>query len=486
MTRTPSYLFSFLTIGLLVGLIALNSLVIGVDIASGSNNVIILMASAIVIGFGIFRYKVSWQKIEKWIIHQVSEVVTSLVIVLLIGGISGTWMISGIVPMMTFYGVKLINPHFLLLSCTITCALVSLITGSSWTTVATIGLAFIGIGRTFGIPEGWVAGAIISGAYFGDKLSPLSDTTNLAAIIAGSDLITHVKYMLYTTLPSLTITCIVYLIANLNFIEISSIDMSATLNAIDTTFNITPWLLIVPAITIVLIYFKVPTIILLFIIMMLGALAAVIFQPEVCMHITGATAMDWKSVYSSVVQSISGSIKVPCDNPTFANFFISRGMQGMLPTVMLIICALVFGGTISTIGVLDKLSQGIQKMCKGLTGTIVALAFNGWLMNAVLFDQYLAIILNTKIFKKSFEKLQLKPEVLSRSIEDSTTVTSVLIPWNTCGLTQSAVLGVSTFAYFPFAVFCWISPLTTIIMVSLKIKLRQSPPEEISPTQPLP
>lgn len=256
--------------------------------------------------------------------------------------------------------------------------------------------------------------------------------------------------------------------------------MSATLNAIDTTFNITPWLLIVPALTIVLIYFKVPTIILLFIIMMLEAVAAVIFQPEVCMHITGATAMDWKSVYSSVVQSISGSIKVPCDNPTFANFFISRGMQGMLPTVMLIICAMVFGGTISTIGVLDKLSEAIQKLCKGLQGTMVAVALNGWLMNAVLFDQYLAVILNSKIFKKNFEKLRLKPEVLSRSVEDATTVTSVLIPWNTCGLTQSAVLGVSTMAYFPFAVFCWISPITTVVMVSMKIKLRQDPPEEIT------
>lgn len=474
MTRKPSYLFSFLTIALLVGLIAFNSLAVGVDVASGSNNVIILVASAIVVGFGIFRYKFTWKKIEGGIIHQVSEVVVSLVILLLIGGISGTWMISGIVPMMTYYGVKLINPHFLLVSCTITCALVSLITGSSWTTVATIGIAFIGIGRSFGIHEGWVAGAIISGAYFGDKISPLSDTTNLAAIIAGSDLMTHVKYMIYTTIPSLTITLIIYFIANLTFINVETLDMSETLIAIQSTFNITPWLLIVPAITIILIYFKVPTIMLLFIIMMLGAIAAVIFQPEVCMHITGSSTLDWKSVYSSVVQSISGKIQVPCTNPTFSSFFTSRGMEGMLPTVMLIVCAMVFGGTISTIGVLDKLSQGIQKMCRGLKGTIVATALSGWLLNAVLFDQYLAVILNTKIFKKNFEKLNLKPEVLSRSVEDSTTVTSVLVPWNTCGLTQSTVLGVSTFAYFPFAIFCWISPITTVVMVSLRIKLRQN------------
>ena len=479
MNRQPSYLFSFSTIALLVGLIAFNSLAVGVDVASRSNNVIILFASAIVIGFGIFRYKVSWKRIEKGITLQISEVVVSLVILLLIGGISGTWMISGIVPMMMYYGIELINPQFLLVSCTITCALVSLITGSSWTTVATIGLAFIGIGRAFGIHEGWIAGAIISGAYFGDKISPLSDTTNLASIIAGSDLMTHVKYMLHTTIPSLAITLIVYFIANLTLFKIDVMDMSTTLNVIQSTFNITPWLLIVPLITLVLIYFRVPTIMLLFIIMLLGAVAAVIFQPELCMQITGELFLGWRSIYGSVIQSISGGIQIPSVDPAFSSYFVSRGMEGMLPTISLIICAMVFGGAISTIGVLNKLSEGIQTLCKGLKGTIVALVLNGWLMNAALSDQYLAIILNTKIFKKNFEKLNLKPEVLSRSVEDSTTVTSVLVPWNSCAVAQSAVLGVSAFVYFPFAIFCWISAITTIVMVSFKIKLRYNTDESV-------
>jgi NhaC family Na+:H+ antiporter len=384
----------------------------------------------------------------------------------LVGSLSASWLISGIVPAMIYYGIQLINPLFFLPSAVIISAIISIATGSSWTTSATIGIALIAIGKALGIPAGIVAGAVISGAYFGDKLSPLSDTTNLAAAMAGAGLFSHIRYMLYTTIPSITITLIVFILISLS---IETGELSSTQNlllSIQDSFYITPWLFIVPLLVILLIVKKVSPLIALFTGTILGLVLAYFFQPS---FFTGTFFEN----YQYFLNSISSGVSIETSDQTLNDLFVSGGMEGMLGTIWLIICAMVFGGIMESIGALSKISSALLALGDSIFSLFASTLASCLTINLTASDQYLSIVVPGKMFSKAFDEKNLAPENLSRTLEDSGTVTSVLIPWNTCGAYQSGVLGVGVGEYFIYAVFNYVSPLMTLIFAAFKIKIKE-------------
>jgi Na+:H+ antiporter, NhaC family len=457
----------------LVGMLFYNVfMVYGDDALSGSNQFVLLLGAAVAAVVGTY-YKVSFTDM----IHEVGENIKStagaILILLMVGALAGTWLISGIIPTMIYYGLQLLNPTIFLAACVVICAIISIATGSSWTTSATVGIALIGIGNTLGINPGMTAGAVLSGAYFGDKLSPLSDTTNLAPAMAGTDLFTHIKYMTYTTVPTISITLIVFIILGLNINTSEIPDVSQQLTAISNAFNITPWLLAVPAIVILLIIKKVSPLVALLAGTLLGALAALIFQPQIITSIAGTEVIDFKSGYKGVMDAITIGASVETDSKELNDLFSSSGMAGMLNTIWLIICAMAFGGVMDAIGALSKISESLLRVAKSVFGLFASTVASCLALNIAASDQYLAIVVPGKMFKKAYEDKGLAPENLSRTLEDAGTVTSVLIPWNTCGAYQSGVLGVGVGEYFAFAIFNWLSPIMTLIFAAFNIKIRQ-------------
>lgn len=457
----------------LVGMLFYNVFVVyGDDALSGSNQFVLLLGAAVAALVGTY-YKVSFTNM----IHEVGENIKStagaILILLMVGALAGTWLISGIIPTMIYYGLQLLNPTIFLAACVVICAIISVATGSSWTTSATVGIALIGIGNTLGINPGMTAGAVLSGAYFGDKLSPLSDTTNLAPAMAGTDLFTHIKYMTYTTVPTISVTLIVFIILGLNINTAEIPDVSEQLTAISNTFNIKPWLLAVPAIVILLIIKKVSPLVALLTGTLLGGLAALIFQPQIITSIAGTDVIDFKSGYKGVMDAITVGASVETDSKELNDLFSSSGMAGMLNTIWLIICAMAFGGVMDAIGALSKISEVLLRVAKSVFGLFASTVASCLTLNIAASDQYLAIVVPGKMFKKAYEDKGLAPENLSRTLEDAGTVTSVLIPWNTCGAYQSGVLGVGVGEYFAFAIFNWLSPIMTLIFAAFNIKIRQ-------------
>jgi Na+:H+ antiporter, NhaC family len=355
----------------------------------------------------------------------------------------------------------------------IICSVISVATGSSWTTSATVGIALIGIAEALGISVGMTAGAILSGAYFGDKLSPLSDTTNLAPAMAGTDLFNHIRYMTLTTVPTITVTIIIFIIIGLN-LDVSGVtDTSTILNSINSSFNISPWLFLVPVIVIALIIKKVSPLIALLLGTLLGAAAALFFQPGIVAQIAGTENLDFISGYRGIMNAITVDTSVVTDNEDLNDLFSSGGMAGMLGTIWLIICAMVFGGIMEAIGALAKISEALLNMFHTTFGLFASTVFSCLTLNATASDQYLAIVVPGKMFAKAYRDKGLAPENLSRTLEDSGTVTSVLIPWNTCGAYHSQVLGVPVISYFAYAFFNYLSPFTTLLYAALNIKIRQ-------------
>jgi NhaC family Na+:H+ antiporter len=399
-------------------------------------------------------------------------------ILLLIGSLAGTWLLSGIVPALIYYGLQILNPTIFLFAACIVCAIVSIATGSSWSTVATIGIALLGIGKALGLEEGLIAGAIISGAYFGDKMSPLSDTTNLAPAVAGTDLFTHIKYMAYTTVPSISITLIIFLIIGLGIEETTQPDVAVILDSIDKSFNVSPWLFLVPAVVIGMIIKKIPAIPSLLTGSLLGGVFAVIFQPQAIMQIAGEGNSFAISAYIAVMKSLYGDISITTDNAIVNELLSSGGMYGMLGTIWLIICAMVFGGIMEVSGLLHKITASIISMVHSTGSLIASTAGTCIFFNLTASDQYLAIVVPGRMYAETFKDRGLAPENLSRTLEDSATVTSVLVPWNTCGATQSGVLGVATLAYAPYAFFCLLSPFMTILFGYLNIKIKKLDKQE--------
>ena len=474
--KRPSLFSAILPIFILVALLAANVHLFGEDSSYGSNQIALLLAAAVAGIVGI-RIGNSWDEIYDGIVESISSAMGAIIILLLIGALAGTWLMSGIVPAMIYYGLKVLSPEIFLLASCIICSVVSVATGSSWSTVATVGIALLGIGIALGIPEGWIAGSIISGAYFGDKMSPMSDTTNLAPAVAGTDLFTHIRHMVWTTVPSITISLIVFAIVGFqgsgDYNPARVIELT---NAMDATFNITPFLFLVPVGVILLIIKKMPAIPALLIGTLLGGLFALIYQPEVVAQIaraansgdalTNYAQQSYMALMASIMQETSISIPAGTVSPeteeALASLLSAKGMAGMLNTIWLIICALTFGGVMHACGLLKRITDALLSMVNSAASLVATTAGTCIFFNLTASDQYLAIVVPGKMYADAFKDYDLAPENLSRTLEDSGTVTSVLIPWNTCGVAQSGVLGVAVLAYAPFCIFNWISPLMTI------------------------
>ncbi|MEC9195672.1 MAG: Na+/H+ antiporter NhaC [Bacteroidota bacterium] len=456
----------------LVLLLTYNVTVFGDDALSGSNQFILLLGG-VVGGLVGLRNKVTYGQMLDRVGENIKSVTGPILILLLVGALAGTWLLSGIIPAMIDYGLQIANPRFFLPACVLISALVSLATGSSWSTSATIGIALIGIGKALDLPVGMVAGAVISGAYFGDKLSPLSDTTNLAPAMAGSELFTHIRYMLYTTLPSIVITLLLFIVLGWSFSSSGEVDTSLLRESIREKFYISPNLFLVPLVVIIMIVKKTPPLLALFVGTLLGGLFAVIFQPQLLMDLSESSVLNFKAIYKSIFNAITVNTQIETNDPLLNELFSSGGMQGMLGTVWLIICAMVFGGVMDAIGALQAISNAFLKWAKTTFQLVAGTAASSLTVNLTASDQYLAIVVPGKMFEQAYRDRKLAPENLSRTLEDAGTVTSVLVPWNTCGAYQSGVLGVGVAEYFIYAFFNWISPLMTLIYAYLKIRLKK-------------
>ena len=463
---------SLIPVVLLVVLLAYNVFVFGDDALSGSNQFILLIGGAIAAVVGFF-HQVSYDKMLAEVAENLKSTTGALLILLMVGALSGTWLVSGIIPAMIYYGLQILNPTIFLAACVIICAIISIATGSSWTTSATVGIALIGIGNALGIPMGMAAGAVLSGAYFGDKMSPLSDTTNLAPAMAGGDLFTHIRYMLLTTVPTLVVTLIVFVVLGLTIDTSGEADTQSILNSIDATFNISGWLFLVPLGVILMILKKTPPLMALLIGTLLGGVFALIFQPEIIAGLSGAKELSFENGYKGILNAITVSTEIATDNVALNDLFTSKGMSGMLGTIWLIVCAMVFGGIMDGIGALSKISETLLGMAKTTFGLFASTVASCLALNVTASDQYLAIVIPGKMFAKAYKDKGLAPENLSRTLEDSGTVTSVLIPWNTCGAYHSGVLGVGVADYFVYAIFNWLSPFMTLLFAAFQIKIAQ-------------
>ena len=430
-----------------------------------TNQYILIMGGIVAAVIGFFN-KVSFTTmiIEVW--ENWKSVFVPIMILFLVGALAGTWLISGIIPAMVYYGLQVLSPEIFLPASVIIAAIISIATGSSWTTSATVGIALVGIGSALGIPTGMIAGAVISGAYFGDKMSPLSDTTNLAPAMAGTDLFTHIKYMSLTTVPTILVTLIVFTILSGTIDTSGSADISNLLVSIDNTFYISLWLFLVPGIVIAMILMKTKPLIALGTGVVLAAVFAFIFQSDVL-----ATLSDSK--FEAIINSVLIDTNIETDNDKLSELFSSGGMNGMIWTILLITCAMVFGGVMDAIGALAKITKSLLSVATSVFGLFASTVVSCLGLNAIASDQYLALVIPGKMFKKAYEDKGLAPENLSRTLEDSGTVTSVLIPWNTCGAYQSSVLGVDVTDYFVYAIFNYLSPFTTLLFAALNIKIRQ-------------
>ena len=473
----PSAIVSLMPFIVLVAALSMVIYVFGADALSGASQVALIFSAGVTVVLAMILYKIPWKIFEEAILDNITSVGTSIVILLLIGAVAGSWMVSGVVPTLIHYGMKVIFPEiFLFASCVIS-ALIAVMTGSSWTTIATVGVALVGIGTAQGHEPGWIAGAIISGAYFGDKVSPLSDTTVLASSSAGTPLFTHIRFMMVTTVPSFIITLIIFLVVSLMHGEGSAMRAADFSNDLKHTFNISPWLLLVPVLTAVLIVRKVSAIATLFIAAVIAGVFALIFQP----HIIGAVAagvapdpsagLSFVDGFKGLMISYYGSTAIDTGNAVLNDLVATRGMAGMLNTVFLIIAASTFGGTLVGSGMLQSLTDALVRFVRRRVTMVASTVGTGIFANMITGDQYLSILLTSSLYKKLYHERGYESKLLSRSVEDSATVVSVLIPWNSCGMTQATVLKVATLEYLPYCFFNLLSPLMSIFIAAIGYKI---------------
>ncbi len=476
---------SLIPVVVLVVLLALDISIFGSDAILGASQVSLLVATGVCVWLSMWLYKTPWSAFEEAIRSNVGDVTSAIVILLLIGALSGAWTVSGVVPTFIYYGLKIISPKLFLLSACVICALVSLMVGSSWTTIATIGVALMGIGKAEGFSDGLIAGAIISGAYFGDKISPLSDTTVMASSINKVPLFTHIKYMMFTTVPSISIALIIFTVLGLSHDGVPAAQIEAYSEALKGTFNLTPWLLVVPAVTAVLIARKRPALIVLAIATLLASVFALIFQPglvaEIGSRVVGPAAADASGAgefasrarifFAGTLESVYNSVSLSTGNAEVDALVTTRGMLGMLNTIYLIICGMCFGGCMRASGMIREISRLILPLARRRFGLVSSTVLSGTMLNGIVSDQYLSIILTSDIFRDTFDKEGYERRLLSRSVEDSATVTSPLYPWSSCGMTQSTILHVPTIVYLPFCFFNWISPLMSMLVAAVGYKI---------------
>lgn len=473
----PSWQVSLIPFILLIAALGLVIKVFGTDALAGASQVALLFGAGVVVAISLIFYKIPWKVFEDSILDNITAVGTSILILLLIGAVSGSWMISGVVPTMIYYGMKVIFPEIFLFATCVICALIAVMTGSSWTTIATVGVALVGIGTAQGYEPGWIAGAIISGAYFGDKVSPLSDTTVLASSSAGTPLFTHIRFMMVTTVPSFIITLIIFLIVSLLHDVPSAAQVADISNGLKVTFNITPWLLLVPVITALLIVKKVSAIVTLFIAAVIAGITALIFQPHIIDAVANGIAPDasadisFLEGFKGLFISYYGNTAIDTGNAALNDLVATRGMTGMLGTVFLIIAAGTFGGTLVGSGMLQSLTEMLTRFIRRRVAMVASTVGTGIFANMITGDQYLSIILTSRLYKDLYEKRGYESKLLSRSVEDSATVVSVLIPWNSCGMTQATVLKVATLEYLPYCFFNILSPLMSVFIATIGYKI---------------
>lgn len=472
----PSWGVSLIPFVVLVILLAIVIKVFGTGALDGGSQVALMLAAGVTVAISMIFYRIPWKDQEESIVDNIHSVGTSIVILLLIGAVSGSWMISGVVPTLIYYGMKVITPAvFLFASCLIS-AIVSVMTGSSWTTIATIGVALVGIGTAQGYEPGWIAGAIISGAYFGDKVSPLSDTTVLASSSTGTPLFTHIRFMMITTVPSFIIATVVFLIVSLLHKSPDTAMTADFTKDLAESFNISPWLLLVPVLTGLLIVGKVPAIITLFTASVIAGIFALIFQPHIIAEIAGTPVAEGECLsfmdgFKGLFQSYYGATAIDTGNAELNNLISTRGMTGMLNTVFLIIAASTFGGVLVGSGMLQSLTDALVKFVRRRVTMVTATVGTGIFANMITGDQYLSILLTSSLYKKLYQERGYESKLLSRSVEDSATVVSVLVPWNSCGMTQATVLKVSTLTYLPYCLFNLISPFMSILIAAIGFKI---------------
>ena len=432
----------------------------GDESLGGPSQIVMLAASSVCCVLGRWTGKVRWREFENQIANSISQVSSAMVILLFIGALGGAWMVSGVVPMMIYYGLDIIHPSVFLVSTCVISAVVSVMTGSSWTTIATIGVALMGIGKAQGFDEGWIAGAIISGAYFGDKVSPLSDTTVLASSVCRVNLFAHIRFMMITTIPSFLIALSVFLVAGFSHTAVDNGHLAACQEAITGRFNISIWLLVVPVATVVMIAKRLPALVTMFASTLLGVVFALLFQAGIVAEIADG------DLFRGAMRAVYGSTAIQTSNPMLDQLVATRGMEGMLSTVWLILCAMCFGATMTAGGMTAGITRLFIRFAHGRISTVGSTVATGLVLNNTVADQYMGILLSCNVFREIYDKNGLEPRLLSRATEDSVTVTSVLVPWNTCGMTQSTVLGVATLTYLPYCFFNILSPLMSIVVAA--------------------
>lgn len=468
--KVPKLLDALIPLIFLIVLLVLTIKIFGTDGLSGSNQIVLILSAAVAGSIAVFRLGYTWDALQEGVVKSISSAMSSILILFLIGALAGTWLLSGIVPAMIYYGLQVLSPALFLFAACFISAIVSTATGSSWTTVATVGVALLGIGKALGFEEGIIAGAIISGAYFGDKMSPLSDTTNLAPAMAGTDLFTHIRHMAKTTIPTMLITLILFFVIGLNYQTDGNVEDVKTISSIiASNFTLTPWLFLVPGVVIFMIIKKVPALPALLVGALLGGVFALIFQPQIIARIVGEEGSFTYLGFKGVMMAMYGKISIVTDNALVNELLVTKGMAGMLNTIWLIVCAMVFGGIMEESGMLKVLAEAVIRKVHRVGSLIATTAATCVFFNITTSDQYLAILVPGRMFADVYKKRGLKPENLSRTLEDSATVTSVLVPWNTCGATQASVLGVATLVYAPYCFFNIISPIMTILYGYLNI-----------------
>jgi len=472
-TNVKRTLLALIPLAVLVVLLALDISIFGADSILGASQVALLASAGVAIGLGIWLYKIPWSSFEKEFVGNVGSVATAILILLFIGAISGTWTMSGVVPAFIYYGIKIISPKVFLLTACVLCALVSVMTGSSWTTIATVGVALLGIGRAEGFSDAMTAGAIISGAYFGDKISPLSDTTVLASSINKVDLFEHIRYMLITTVPSFVITLVVFTVLGLTHGGAPDAAMEVYSGTLASTFNLTPWVLLVPAFTVFLIWKRLPALIVLALSVVAAAIAALVFQPEIVRSIGQAvtTGSNARVFFAGIVETIYNTVSLDTGVPEVNQLVATRGMLGMLNTIFLIICAMCFGAAMQGSGMIADLSRIFQPLTRTRAGLVGSTVITGTALNGIVSDQYLSVILTSNLYRHTYEKDGYEGRLLSRSVEDSATVTSPLFPWSSCGMTQATILSVPTLLYAPFCFFNLLSPFMSFLVALIGWKI---------------
>ena len=465
--KSPTTFQALVPIIFLVILLSINVSIFGDDSLSGSIQIVLILSSAVA-SIIAFNLGFSWLDIQKGIIKSINSSLPSILILFLVGSLAGSWLLSGVVPAFIYYGIQILNAKIFLFAACVICIVVSMATGSSWTTSATIGIALIGIGRALDISDGLVAGAILSGAYFGDKMSPLSDTTNLAPAMAGSDLISHIKYLSLTTVPSIIISLVIFILLGFNISDSIGLNNAEIISsAIKEKFYISPVLFIVPLTVIILIYNKIKAVPALFVGVILG------FQSGLVVDVSNSETLSSKALFSGTMISLYGSISINTSNPLVTDLLSSSGMFGMLDTIWLVICAMIFGGVMEKAGFLKQITSIILNKIKSSGSLISSTAGTSIFFNLTASDQYLSIVVPGKMYSSIYKEKGLAPENLSRTLEDGGTVTSVLVPWNTCGAYHASVLNVATLTYLPFCFFNLISPIMTILFAYLKIKIKR-------------